>query len=58
MTTGGFEEPLICTAVAQKTVLYTGYWTVHHKGSNKGKGLHPRGSELKQTFSYGNLYMR
>ena len=58
MIAGGFQQPLICKAVVQHTALFTGYWTLHHKGSVKVNGLYRKGSELKQTFSYGNLCMR
>ena len=57
MTAEGFEQPSICKAVAQNTACYTGYWTVHYKGSVKANDLHPSSSEFKQTFSYGNLYI-
>ena len=58
MTAGEFEQPLICKAVAQNIAVYTGYWIVHHKDSVKANGLHPRGSEFKQTFGYRHLFMR
>ena len=58
MTAGGFEQPFICKAVARNIAIYTVYRTVHHKGSVKANGLHVKGSEFKQPFSYRNLYMR